>query len=78
LIRGSLGLTERWMRKLLGRLRAEGDRGAVHRSRGRPSNRKLPEAWRRVKEVHPWRPRRACRGELVQWDTSEHAWLEGG
>jgi transposase InsO family protein len=30
-----------------------------------------------VKEVHTWRPRRACRGELVQWDTSEHAWLEG-
>jgi hypothetical protein len=32
---------------------------------------------RRVQEVHTWRPRRACRGELVQWDTSEHAWLEG-
>jgi len=123
-----LGLTDRWVRKLLGRLRAEGDRGVVHRSRGRPSNRKLPEAWRaravarvqaayrdfgptlaqeylakhdgipvsketlrqwlmeagiwkarrrRVKEVHTWRPRRECRGELVQWDTSEHAWLEG-
>lgn len=122
------GLTDRWVRKLLGRLRAEGDRGVVHRARGRPSNRKLPEAWRaravarvqaayrdfgptlaaeylaardgirvsketlrqwlrvagiwkarprRVKEVHTWRPRRACRGELVQWDTSEHAWLEG-
>ena len=41
-----LGLTDRWVRKLLGRLRAEGDRGVVHRSRGRPSNRKLPEAWR--------------------------------
>jgi hypothetical protein len=123
-----LGLTERWVRQLLGRVRAEGDRGVVHRSRGRPSNRKLPEAWRaravarvqavyrdfgptlaaeylaerdgigvsketlrqwlraagiwqarprRVQEVHTWRPRRACRGELVQWDTSEHAWLEG-
>jgi len=123
-----LGLTDRWVRKLLGRLRAEGDRGVVHRSRGQPSHRKLPEAWRaravarvqaayrdfgptlageylakhdgipvsketlrqwlmaagiwkarprRVKEVHTWRPRRACRGELVQWDTSEHAWLEG-
>jgi transposase len=125
---GQLGLTDRWVRKLLGRVRREGDRGIVHRSRGRPSNRKLPEAWhqravacvkesyrdfgptlameylakrdgiavsketlrqwliaagvwkarpRRVKEVHSWRPRRACRGELVQWDTSEHAWLEG-
>jgi len=123
-----LGLTERWVRQLLQRVRAEGDRGVVHRSRGQPSHRKLPEAWRaravarvqaayrdfgptlaaeylaerdgmevsketlrqwlmaariwkarprRVKEVHPWRPRRECRGELVQWDTSEHAWLEG-
>jgi DNA-binding Lrp family transcriptional regulator len=32
---------------------------------------------RRVEEVHEWRPRRSCRGELVQWDTSEHDWLEG-
>jgi predicted DNA-binding protein (UPF0251 family) len=31
---------------------------------------------RRVKQVHVWRPRRSCRGELVQWDTSVHAWLE--
>lgn len=31
---------------------------------------------RRVREVHVWRPRRSCRGELVQWDTSVHAWLE--
>jgi len=123
-----LGLTDRWVRKLLARVRREGDRGIMHRSRGRPSNRKLPvelrdravgtvethyddfgptlaaeylakrdgitvsketlRQWliaagvwkarrRRVKEVHTWRPRRPCRGELVQWDTSEHAWLEG-
>lgn len=32
---------------------------------------------RKVEAVHEWRPRRSCRGELVQWDTSEHAWLEG-
>jgi transposase len=32
---------------------------------------------RKVEEVHVWRPRRSCRGELVQWDTSEHDWLEG-
>jgi transposase len=31
---------------------------------------------RRVRQVHVWRPRRSCRGELVQWDTSVHAWLE--
>lgn len=123
-----LGLTDRWVRTLLSRLKEEGDGGVIHRSCGRPSNRKLPEAlraravarvqegyrdfgptlaaeylakrdgievsketlrqwmivagvWkarpRRVREVHTWRPRRACRGELVQWDTSQHAWLEG-
>jgi hypothetical protein len=37
--------------------------------------------WRAKKEsvgqVHVWRPRRSRFGELVQWDTSEHDWLEG-
>lgn len=32
---------------------------------------------RKAEEVHVWRARRSCRGELVQWDTSEHEWLEG-
>jgi transposase len=32
---------------------------------------------RRVVEVHQWRPRRSRCGELVQWDTSVHDWLEG-
>ena len=32
---------------------------------------------RRVAEVHEWRPRRSRCGELVQWDTSTHDWLEG-
>jgi transposase len=31
----------------------------------------------KIKHVHVWRPRRNGRGELVQWDTSEHDWLEG-
>src|SRR3979411_2745891 len=31
----------------------------------------------KVKQVHAWRPRRSRFGELVQWDTSEHDWLEG-
>ncbi len=31
---------------------------------------------RRLESVHVWRPRRSCRGELLQWDTSVHAWLE--
>jgi hypothetical protein len=124
-----LGISERWVRKLLKRLAKEGDGLVVHGLRGRPSNRKLPEAtkrqalailrtpdwhdfgptfaaeqlaklhglkvgketlrgwmveagmWRshsrRAAEVHVWRPRRSGFGELVQWDTSEHDWLEG-
>lgn len=31
---------------------------------------------RKLKPVHIWRQRRSCRGELLQWDTSIHAWLE--
>ena len=31
----------------------------------------------RMVEVHQWRPRRSRCGELVQWDTSTHDWLEG-
>jgi hypothetical protein len=32
---------------------------------------------RAVRDVHEWRPRRSAFGELVQWDTSDHDWLEG-
>jgi transposase len=32
---------------------------------------------RNVETVHQWRERRASPGELVQWDTSDHDWLEG-
>lgn len=31
----------------------------------------------RVEKIHEWRPRRSRFGELVQWDTSVHDWLEG-
>jgi len=31
----------------------------------------------KVNNIHTWRPRRSRCGELVQWDTSEHDWLEG-
>ena len=31
----------------------------------------------KVSAVHVWRPRRSRYGELVQWDTSDHDWLEG-
>jgi len=123
-----LRLSERQVRRLLARLRKEGDRGLVHRLRGQKSKRRIGEEverravgivareylgfgptlaaeylaseqglgvsretlrkwmmraglWKRRKqrvlEVHVWRPRRSCVGELVQWDTSEHDWLEG-
>jgi transposase len=123
-----IGVTERWVRKLMRRMRKEGDGAVVHGLRGRSSNRKIPEAeraravklvreeysdfgptlaseylwerhgievsretlrgwmmgaqlWKarraRVERVHPWRARRSQVGELVQWDTSEHDWLEG-
>lgn len=124
-----LGLTERHVRRLLVKLREQGDAAVIHALRGRPSNRKVEEetkakamgmlisdlyrgfgptlaseylakklgikvsretvrTWlteagrwhpkrERVKAIHVWRERRPRRGELVQWDTSEHAWLEG-
>jgi len=128
-----LGISVRWVRTLVKRLRREGDSALRHRRRGRPSNRKTPEGvkrrvlelfrqkqqaklwhdygptlaaeelaedhgirvnretlrqwlmeaklWRarrsRIERAHLWRARRARYGELVQWDTSEHNWLEG-
>ena len=123
-----LQMSVRWVKKLLQRMRQQGDRGLVHRLRGRSSNRGHTAALRRraldllrerysdygptlasevlerehglrlnretlrqwmsaeglwrprrvkLKRVHVWRPRRRRRGELVQWDTSEHDWLEG-
>src|SRR5206468_11441893 len=43
-----LGISERWVRKLLVRVRkgGDGDGGIVHRGRGRRSNRRLPESLR--------------------------------
>lgn len=123
-----LKLSRRWVKKLIGRLRKQGDRGVLHGLRGRPSNRRIAaevevkavqlirehyrdygptqaaeileeqhglpvsretvrrwmckaKLWRAkratIHRVHGWRPRRERRGELVQWDTSEHDWLEG-
>src|SRR6202166_3574130 len=125
----NMGVSDRWVRQLLWRMKSEGDGVVVHRLRGRASNRKIraelqaqaiqilkqPDwhdfgptfaseqlakrhdlqvgketlrGWmmqaglwqpnsRRIQEVHCWRPRRSAFGELVQWDTSEHDWLEG-
>ena len=123
-----IGQSERHVRRLLVKLKKEGDRAVVHRLRGRSSNRRMAaqvkqraqeilsrevyrgfgptlaseylsknhgiavsretvrswmteaKLWRvkkqRLEKIHVWRPRRSRPGELVQWDTSEHAWLE--
>src|SRR5712691_5416136 len=42
-----LGMSVRWVRKLLVRMRARGDAGLRHGLRGRRSNRKTPEAVKR-------------------------------
>lgn len=124
-----IGVSERWVRKLLRRMKKQGDRVVLHGLRGRASNRKIAaqvqaqaigilkqpdwqdfgptfaseqlakrhgiavsdetlRQWmmqaglwkskaRRLEQVHAWRPRRCAFGELVQWDTSEHDWVEG-
>jgi hypothetical protein len=124
-----MGVSDRWVRKLLARMKSDGDGVVVHALRGRASNRQIdaktqaraikllkqPEwhdfgptfaseqlakrhsiqvsketvrAWmvaaglwkahpRKLSEVHQWRARRSAYGELVQWDTSNHDWLEG-
>src|SRR4029079_4714580 len=116
-------------RRLVRKLRQEGDRAVVHGLRGRASNRRANSEterraieelsreqchdfgptfaaqhvskllgikvgrdtirkwliaaglWqsrkRKVETIHQWRERRACFGELVQWDTCIHDWLEG-
>jgi len=35
------------------------------------------EGKRKLEQIHVMRPRRSRFGELVQWDTSDHDWLEG-
>jgi transposase len=124
-----IGVSDRWVRKLLRRMKKQGDGVVVHGLRGRASNRKIPaeaQAWvldilkqadwqdfgptfaseqlakrheievsdetlrrwmieaglwqtrrRKIEDVHCWRPRRSSFGELVQWDTSTHDWVEG-
>jgi transposase len=124
-----IGVTDRWVRSLLKRMKKQGDAVVVHGLRGRTSNHKIAakqqarameilrqpdwhdfgptfaseqlakrhdiklsdetlRQWmiqaglwksrgRKIEDVHCWRPRRSAFGELVQWDTSEHDWLEG-
>jgi hypothetical protein len=42
-----LSLSERQIRRIVSRVKSEGDRGIVHKSRGKPSNRRIP---RRIKD----------------------------
>ena len=122
-----LRCTQRHVRRLVQRYRRQGDAGLVHRSRGKPSNRRFSDEFREQvmalvrKHYHDfgptlaaeklqerdgltisretlrrwmvaedlWKPRarkathrqcrerKACTGELVQIDTSEHDWFEG-
>src|SRR5690242_149734 len=44
---GKIGVSDRWVRTLLDRLKREGDAIVVHGLRGRPSNRKLSDEIRR-------------------------------
>lgn len=41
-----VGLSERQVRRLIRSVREEGDRGIIHKARGRPSNRRTPEKTR--------------------------------
>ncbi len=40
---GILSLTDRQIRRIIKKVRHEGDTGVVHKSRGKPSNRRLPK-----------------------------------
>jgi hypothetical protein len=45
-------MSPRWVGALLKRMKFEGDRAVVHRSRGRPSNRKLPTGMKQRAKPH--------------------------
>jgi len=53
-----LGISERHLRRVLSRYRAEGARGLAHRLRGKPSNRRIPDEVRKravsaIREKYP-------------------------
>ncbi len=50
---GLISLTERQIRRIVKRMREEGDEGIRHKSRGRPSHRKLPFKQRIVESTVP-------------------------
>ena len=87
-----LGLSERWVRKLLLRLRAGGDAGLRHGLRGRRSNRKTSEAvkqravelYRQKKQAKLWHDYgpscNSCSRYHVRIATTirRSAWFENG
>ena len=74
-----LGISVRWVRTLLKRLRKEGDSALRHRLRGRASNRKTPEAVKR-RVVELFRQKRHLSIKLCLSDScgSLEAGLEDG
>jgi len=69
-----LRLSDRQVRRLLQRLRTAGDGGLVHRLRGRPSNRKIPE---RIAERSLGRLRQAAYAGFGPTLASEHLARQG-
>jgi hypothetical protein len=69
-----LRLSDRQVRRLLQRLRTAGDGGLVHRLRGRPSNRKIPE---RIAERSLARLRQAAYAGFGPTLASEHLARQG-
>lgn len=43
----TIGLSLRQVQRMVARVRCEGDKGIIHKSRGKPSNRSIPDATRR-------------------------------
>jgi hypothetical protein len=95
-----MGVSDRWVRKLLVRMKTDGDGVVVHdfgptfageqlgKRHGIEVSKETVRGWmmaaglwkarpRKLGETHFWRARRSGYGELVQWDTSNHDWLEG-
>jgi Helix-turn-helix domain len=68
-----LRLTDRHIRRLLARLRREGDGGLVHRLRGRFSNRKIPPALQRTLR----QLRQACYTGFGRTLAAEHLCQQG-
>ena len=76
-----LGISSRWVRALLKRMKFEGDRAVVHRLQGRPSNRKLP-AWMKQCALMLFRQHKQAKqwhdyGTTLAVGTGDRAWVEG-